>query len=170
MTSDLYWIDAPPGLRLATMARPRAGDWLDDEVAHWRRSGVEIVVSLLESDEIAELGLEDERAACEAGGLRYLSFPVADRGLPDSEAAMHLAQDLARAGKCVAIHCRAGIGRASVMAAALLVSAGVPPATALAAIERARGLSVPDTEAQRAWVMGLGDAFRTSRLISHRSP
>ena len=33
--------------RLAIMARPRAGDWLEDEISGWRAQGVEIVVSLL---------------------------------------------------------------------------------------------------------------------------
>jgi hypothetical protein len=30
------------------MARPRAGDWLDAEIAQWKEAGVEVVVSLLE--------------------------------------------------------------------------------------------------------------------------
>lgn len=83
MLSDIYWIDAPIGFRIAIMARPRAGDWLEDEVAHWHRAGVEIVVSMLKPDEVEELGLEAERAQCERHGIAFLSFPIQDRGLPE---------------------------------------------------------------------------------------
>src|SRR5262249_61758505 len=49
--AELYPIaDCPTG-RLAIMPRPRAGDWLDDEAASWRRHGLGLVVSLLEDAE-----------------------------------------------------------------------------------------------------------------------
>lgn len=51
------------------MARPRAGDWPEDEIAHWRRSGVGLVVSLLERDEIDDLGLKMEAIRCEEIGF-----------------------------------------------------------------------------------------------------
>src|SRR5438477_7668874 len=60
MHSDIYWIDRGGAGRLAIMARPRAGEWLEDEVAHWRAVGVDTVVCLLEPAEIAELALADE--------------------------------------------------------------------------------------------------------------
>lgn len=157
MPSDLYWIDTGSNHRLAIMARPRAGDWLEDEVDHWKRSGVEIVVSLLEPDEVADLGLEDQAALCARNGIDFLSFPIADRTTPiDATAAMRFAAATIAAGKPVAIHCRAGIGRSSIMAAAMLVSDGVSPDAALTAIAEARGLPVPDTDAQRNWVLALG--------------
>ncbi|MEU3554682.1 hypothetical protein [Streptomyces fragilis] len=56
-----------------------------------------------------------------------------------------------RAGAHVVTHCRFGIGRASLLAAALLVLNGVDPETAWARIEQARGLAVPDTPEQRGW-------------------
>jgi len=138
------------------MARPRAGDWLEDEVAHWQRSGIETVVSLLERDEEIELQLGDERAVCLERGIAFVSFPIRDRGLPDDTvAAMRLAQELAGSGRPIAIHCRAGIGRSSLIAAAILIKAGVRAETALALIEAARGLRVPDTDAQRDWILAL---------------
>ena len=42
------------------MPRPRAGDWLNDEIAGWRSEGIDVVVSLLEADEIADLGLAED--------------------------------------------------------------------------------------------------------------
>lgn len=157
MHSTLYWIDAPGPLRLAIMARPRAGDWLEDEIAHWRDSGVGVVVSLLERDEVEDLELQREAMLCPQSGIEFRSFPIPDRGLPaDTGEALRFAASVAAAGKPVAVHCRAGIGRSSLMAAAMLVAHGLDPAAALAAIGAARGLPIPDTEAQRDWVLGLG--------------
>ena len=56
------------------------------------------------------------------------------------------------AGQSVAVHCRQGIGRSSLIAALLLVSAGVDPEAALAQISQARGCAVPDTLGQRDWI------------------
>jgi hypothetical protein len=45
---------------MAIMARPRAGDWLESEVDEWKAAGIDVVVSLLERDEVVELGLQRE--------------------------------------------------------------------------------------------------------------
>lgn len=157
MPSELYWIDAGTTPRLAIMARPRAGDWLEDEIAHWTLSGVGIVVSLLEREEIDELGLGRERELCEEKGIEYLSFPIPDRGVPaDAHAVLLLAAEILRKQKPIAIHCRAGIGRSSLMAAAVLICCGIGAEAALSAISKARRVPIPDTEAQRAWVLDLG--------------
>ena len=157
MPSELYWIDASDSFKLAIMARPRAGDWLEDEVAHWKRSGVSVVVSLLEREEIDDLGLEMEAVLCAENGIEYLSFPIPDRGVPDDAGvATRFAEHIANKGATIAIHCRAGIGRSSVMASAVLISSGVEPSAALSAIQTARRLPIPDTEAQRDWVLQLG--------------
>ena len=156
MLSEFYWIDAGQAQRVAIMARPRAGDWLEDEVAHWRRAGFEVVVSLLERDEVDDLGLGREAALCVQHGLAFLSFPIADRGVSDDAvSAMRFADEVCGSGRAVAIHCRAGIGRSSIMAAAILLRGGIDAEAALAEIARARRLPVPDTEAQRAWVLSL---------------
>jgi protein-tyrosine phosphatase len=156
MPSELYWIGADATARLAIMARPRAGDWLEDEIAHWKHSGVGIVVSLLEREEIDDLGLGLETSLCEESGIEYISFPIPDRGLPnDTEARLRFAAGVLARKKPIAIHCRAGIGRSSIMAAAFLISSGVRAETALWAIAEARRLPIPDTDAQREWVLNL---------------
>ena len=156
MPSELYWINASETPRLAIMARPRAGDWLEDEIANWKHAGVGLVVSLLEREEIDDLGLEMEAPLCEENGIEYLSFPIPDRGVPsDSNGAMRFAADVIRREKPIAIHCRAGIGRSSIMAAAVLICSGISAEAALSAIGEARRLPIPDTDAQRAWVLNL---------------
>ena len=60
MRADIYWIDDLPRGRLAIVGRPRVGDWLADEISGWTAVGLSDVVSLLENDEVRELGLEQE--------------------------------------------------------------------------------------------------------------
>lgn len=146
MPGELYEISGCPTVKLAVLPRPRAGDWLEDEVVGWARHGVQCVVSLLER--------EAER--CRRHGLTFVWCPVPDRSVPpDVEAAAALVHRLAgelRAGRGVGIHCRMGLGRSTCLAVCVLATVGMPLADAWAAVAQARGLAVPDTPEQRAWV------------------
>jgi protein-tyrosine phosphatase len=166
MRPQIYWIDLPIIGRLAIMPRPRAGDWLDDEVSGWRVEGIDIVVSLLEAEEVNELGLHKEAGLCRDYGMEFISFPIPDRGVPRSgQKAAALSRTLAARlgeGNAAAIHCRAGIGRSSLIAACTLICSGSDPEIAFDAISKARGLRVPDTSEQREWVTAFRDMFATS--------
>jgi protein-tyrosine phosphatase len=156
MRSTIYWIEAPVTGRLGIMARPRSGDWLEDEIAGWETAGIGTVVCLLEQDEADELGLGEEEEFCRRHGIEFIAFPIQDRGLPKTlgeteTLARQIALKLSN-GTSVAIHCRAGIGRSSLIAACALVFAGFDAYSAFAAISKARGLTVPDTDDQRRWV------------------
>ena len=159
MTPDLFWIPGPWRGRLAVMTRPRGGDWLSDEASGWRESGLDVIVSLLEQEEAAQLGLFEESRAAEDTGIRFISFPIPDRGVPASEqAAVSLINTISEAlekGRKVAVHCRQGIGRSGMIAAAVLASTGIDSSRALESVSSARGLSVPETKEQREWVQRL---------------
>jgi protein-tyrosine phosphatase len=156
MRTSQHWVETGERGRMAIMSRPRAGDWLEDEVAGLRDAGVQVVVSLLTDEEVLELGLEQEEALCRGAGLSFLRLPIPDREVPPLDpATAHFVGDLRDAlvaGASVVIHCRMGIGRSSLIAAAALVLLGVDADEAFARLSAARGLAVPDTEAQRAWV------------------
>jgi protein-tyrosine phosphatase len=157
MQPTLYEIERIGSGRLALMARPRAGDWASEEFAGLANLGVSEIVSLLESAEAREIGLAAEPAYCAEAGIRFHSFPIADRGVPSS------AEDLSRlacrlyhscaGGSFAAIHCRAGIGRSGLVSAGVLLHCGFTVKDALSAISRARGLQVPDTEEQTEWLL-----------------
>jgi protein-tyrosine phosphatase len=103
--------------------------------------GLRSVVSLLEIDESRELGLANEESLYRAAGLRFLSFPIPDRGVPRDHAAFtELVDTLAdglRSGDSVAIHWRAGIGRSGLVGACVLGVFDVPPDSALEMQSRA---------------------------------
>jgi protein-tyrosine phosphatase len=156
MRPSIYWLHLQEAGRLAIMPRPRAGDWLPDEVAGWKGEGVNVIVSLLERHEVDELELQQEQTFCRAADIEFVSFPIPDRSVPasstETEQLVRRISAIVVEGKSVAIHCRAGIGRSSLIAACVLVRHGYDANSAFDAIARARGVGVPDTEAQRAWV------------------
>ena len=156
MGPEIYWIpEVMPG-RLGIMARPRANEWLADEVAAWCRAGLTTVVCLLESTEVRELGLLEEPTLCAASSIEFLSFPIADRGVPQSiRKTVELVErmtSLVRTGAKVAIHCRAGIGRSSLIAGCVLIKLGFRPDEVFPLIRRVRGVPVPDTSEQVQWL------------------
>lgn len=158
MRADIYWIDAPNvPARIGIGPRPRGGDWLGDEVRAWRTAGVNVVVSLLTPEEVAELEIGDEGAECLRAGIEFVQLAIPDRGLPASRGTLEaLVATLKRAladGRQVFVHCRQGIGRSTMLAARILSAFGMAPHKALEAIETARGRPVPDTPEQRAWIL-----------------
>jgi protein-tyrosine phosphatase len=137
------------------MARPRGDDWLSDEMSGLREAGTDVLVSMLTPDEANELGLQGEPGAATAAGLVFLTLPTPDRGIPETQPFRDLLAELREAlaaGHNVVVHCRMGIGRSSLVAAGLLVEEGLTVPDAFEAVATARGMTVPDTEAQRTWL------------------
>lgn len=151
-----YWVKTDTDAKLAIFPRPRGGDWLQDEVHALRREGTDIIVSMLTQDEVDELELANEKAASESVGIEFRSFPIPDRDIPSSTKpfaeSVNSLHSQWQNGKNIAIHCRAGIGRSSLLLASILVRGGMSSREAFARISEARGYPVPDTEEQREWV------------------
>jgi protein-tyrosine phosphatase len=156
MQAKVFWVTGSWPGKLGIVLRPRGGDWLGDETRAWREAGIDILVSLLEPDEEAQLELEGEAAAAATSGVEFRPFPIPDRGVPSSrECVAQLASgivDALEAGKNVAVHCRQGIGRSAMIVGSFLVAGGNDVNAALKAIEDSRGLEVPETDEQRQWL------------------
>lgn len=157
MKPDIYWLKEIEPFRLAIMPRPRSEEWLADEIAGYSADGISVLVSLLEPQEVVELGLDDEAQLCQEHGIEFISYPIADRHVPLSvKLTQELVADLIdklHSGRGVAIHCRVGIGRSGIVAAWVLAKLGFTVEQAFSMLSRARRVKVPDTAAQKDWVI-----------------
>ena len=166
MKPEMYWIDET----LAILMRPRGDDWLADEIRAWSQEGLNVIVSLLAAYEVTELGLTREATACESADLEFFWFPIEDLSVPDHLLdTIKLIDSLAalrNEGKKIGVHCRQGLGRSPLIAACLLVRAGVAPETAWGKIGAARGTTVPETDEQREWLNRFAEELQTLAATS----
>jgi protein-tyrosine phosphatase len=162
VTPILWTTTAKTGGKVSITPRPRGGDWLDDEMLALHAAGVDVLISALTDGENRELGLTGEARAAERAGLVFQALPIEDLCTP-ADSGMFLAAlgDLAaqvNAGRQIAVHCRASIGRSGMISALLLSRNGWEPDAAMAHLSELRGTTVPETDEQRRWVLRAGRA------------
>lgn len=154
--SEVCWVKSDPPVPIAIVLCPRGERGLLGELAAIHRAGIQTLVSMLENWEAAMLGLGDEGRLAEEAGMHFLSHPIPDTHIPqDVPAFRSFVADLASrlsAGERIGVHCRGSIGRATVASACTLIHLGWTADAALAAIEAARGCTVPDTDEQARWI------------------
>lgn len=169
--NTVYWITAAAPHRIAIIARPRGYDWLESEIRNVRTEGVDVVVSLLTPKENTELGLLDEERSCTNAGIRFFSLPIEDRSVPNDERKVRRLLDALvheeNSGRGIGFHCRAGIGRSSILVALLLARLGWAADKAFATISRARGCHVPDTAEQERWTRNIVESAGFSSLAEN---
>lgn len=155
MTS-VSWVERIQPGRLGLMPRPRGGDWLEDEILALSNERTDVLVSFLGPFEVEELDLSREATVCARNQIEFISFPITDRSTPTSMIeSIVLVRGLSahiKSGKSVVLHCRLGIGRAGIFSAAILVALGEKPPEAVRRISAARGIQIPDTQEQLAWL------------------
>lgn len=157
MPAKIYWLHNFENVsRLGIMARPRGNEWLEEDILSLKRQGVQIIISLLDRNEIYELSLEKESELCSKHGIEYINFPIVDRNVPKPDFVFHnfIAQlkEKISAGSHMVIHCRMGIGRSTIIAGCLLLKPGYKTEEVIAHISKIRGMRVPDTDEQTAWL------------------
>lgn len=165
--TDIYWIPRKGPGKLGVMPRPRGGDKLEDELKHIRSSGVEILVSTLTDLEIMELDLEKQNSLSKKSGLDFRRFPILDRSIPRKDRAPKFLKELnneLQNGKTIVIHCRQGIGRSGLMAASLLILEGEKPSAAMKRLTQVRGVTVPETPEQNAWIVQFAGSISKSDI------
>jgi ADP-ribosyl-[dinitrogen reductase] hydrolase len=146
-----------PGGRLLLLAAPGQLDpargWARDlasDVRALRERGVDVLVSLLDREEVALLGVAPWRDVCKREGIATWWLPTVDRAVPDLERARLLVAKIVAAlasGHAVAVCCRGGLGRTGTLAAFTLVACGIAADAAIAAVRTARPGAI-ETSAQ----------------------
>jgi len=155
--TKIYWIHTfDNSARIGIMARPRGNDWLEDEITNLKNNQVGVLVSLLERDEIYDLNLDLEKELCLTKNISYINYPIPDRDVPkQNDNTDQLIDSLTKKlneGLSVVVHCRMGIGRSSIIAAAVLLKYNLKTNDIIENIIRIRGIKVPDTEKQLLWL------------------
>jgi hypothetical protein len=80
-----YWLHSfENSSRIGIMTRPNGNEWLEEEILNLKKQGVGTIVSLLEQSEVYDLGLEKDPELSLKHGIEYISFPIADRNVPNS--------------------------------------------------------------------------------------
>ena len=155
--SEIYWLGTRPKVKMAVVSCPRGDDKLKSDLLELKNGGIETIVSLLEQDEAAWMGLSDEGPLAKHAGMNFISFPIPDANVPmEPQKFQSFVVELARRvldGETIGVHCRGCIGRATLLTACTLIQMGFTAGTALAAIEAARGCAVPDTLEQERWIL-----------------
>lgn len=134
------------------MARPRD---VSGDITSVRDTGVDTVVSLLEPAEAAKFGLKYEADICAGLGITFLNHPISDMQLPDPDSFSAFTGDLAGRlanGANIAVHCYASIGRSGMLTCSILGYFGFDAESALQRVSEKRGVPVPDTPEQAAFI------------------
>lgn len=166
MYSKIYWIDKSTNFlgSLGIMARPRGNDWLKGELRWLKLRGVDCLVSLLESSEAYELGLSCESDLCRNHEIEFINYQIEDVNTPkDSDSFIALVKSLAgriKKTEKVVIHCRMGIGRSSMLAAAILIHIRFDERKVFKIISKSRGMTVPDTDEQIEWIQTISSKLK----------
>jgi len=157
MSYPIFHIPSDRAGQIYVMPKPDPAT-LDDQFAHLADLGVHEIVSLMEAEEAAELGLADEPQSCAEHGMAFTSFPIQDFNLPEATGFLDLADRLRhdlRGGRSVAIHCKGGIGRSGMLASLILAPIVGGAEQAISHVSQHRGVDVPDTQKQRDFVIKL---------------
>lgn len=159
--------------------KSHGGPWMRDlalDLGAIRAWGANALITLLDEHEFDILHVRGLGDMAEAAGLEWHHLPIPDMAAPGWHferrwiySGARLRRLLRRGGR-VAIHCRAGLGRAGTIAARLLVELGVPAAEAISQVRKARpgAIQTPDQErhAQRCRRIPIGQDEAVSRRLA----
>ena len=120
--------------------------------------GGKALISLMEDHEFPLLGVPEFAETLNRTPIAWLHLPIKDMQTPNEhfESLWRIhgptLHELLANGKSIVIHCRGGLGRTGLLAARMLVEAGVEPAIAVARVRVAREHSI-ETYAQEFYVL-----------------
>ena len=136
-----------------TINRNAEPSFLENLLIEYKRKRVKLVVTLLDSDEIADLGIISFSTLLMDSGFHWIHCPIRDRSTcSDQKRIRTLLEDIKKILKpnnSVVIHCHAGLGRTGLLAATFLVSMGLAAESAIETIRETRPGSIETIEQEK---------------------
>lgn len=141
---DLLSIPGIQGKLIFTPCPGTKDSSLVDSLATLKHAGASAVISLMPASELAANGAEDIGKQCQVQDMAWFHLPVADEQVPLEDfgqgwkASKQSILERLNAGQDIAIHCKGGSGRTGLIAARIMVEAGIPRADAIALVQALR--------------------------------
>lgn len=155
-----------PGIKGKLIFTPCPGtkdSSLADALATLKQAGASAVISLMPASELAANGAQDIGKQCQAQDMAWFHLPVADEQVPLEDfgegwkaSKQNILQRL-NAGQDIAIHCKGGSGRTGLIAARIMIEAGIPRADAIALVQALRPKAIQHP-AHLNWITQFGAA------------
>ena len=136
-----------PGLAGTLIFTPCPGTretTLEDALLALKQAGAAGVITLMPYNELSANGAEQIGQQCQALALAWYHLPVADEQVPLEDfgegwrASRQVIVEHLRAGRSLAIHCKGGSGRTGLIAARILIEAGIARDEAIALVQALR--------------------------------
>lgn len=141
---DLLSIPGIQGKLIFTPCPGTKDSSLVDSLATLKQAGASAVISLMPASELATNGAEDIGKQCQAQDMAWFHLPVADEQVPLEDfgqgwkTSKQSILERLNAGQDIAIHCKGGSGRTGLIAARIMIEAGIPRADAIALVQALR--------------------------------
>lgn len=161
----IYWIGAPKKIHLGLMGHPPGCEMLQPFVNDLVGLGIDCILSTLTSEENEALGLNGQSRALENCGIRFVSFAIKEKSVPESldeiRTLVGQVKKQILSGDRYLIQSRSGTGRSAMIAACLLSDFKFSAKEAYGLIARSRGRPVPDNQTQKLFteVFALGSGL-----------
>lgn len=125
--------------------------------------GCQVLVGLVQAHELQALDIEALPVRAGEHGLTWLHTPIPDGGAPQQADLVTLVAAIREAldrDRTVVVHCRAGLGRSGLVAAAVLVAEGAEPGDAQSRVRAARPGAI-ETAAQERMLRTFAARWRS---------
>ena len=136
-----------------TINRQVEPSFLENLLIEYKQRRVKLVVTLLDFNEIEDLGIISFSTFLMDNGFNWIHCPIRDRSTcSDQKRIRTLLEDIKevlKSDKSVLIHCHAGLGRTGLLAATFLVSMGLGAESAIKTIRETRPGSIETIEQEK---------------------
>lgn len=135
--------------------RADRGRRIEEDLLTMVGDGVNHLVALLTTLEMEGVGVRDLKERAQEVGISYTHLSIQDYSIPTIDEVIELIGKIKltqQRGETTVLHCMGGLGRSGLIAACLLVDAGLGAEVAIEEVRTARGPGAIETPEQEEFV------------------